>query len=74
MGGIQSREKNGNFHNSVMTMVNTLCYHKHDIVIITLDRNVPFTFTVSPICVGDWNIKVEPGDKVTGALHCFVEI
>ena len=53
-----------------MTMVKTLCYHKHDIVIITLDRNVPFTSSVKPICVGDSDIEVKAGDSVM-VLHCI---
>ena len=37
---------------------------KNDIALLTLDRNVPFTSTVKPICVGDLNIAVNPGDRV----------
>ena len=40
------------------------CTLKNDIALLTLDRNVPFTRTVKPICVGDLNIAVNPGDRV----------
>ena len=41
--------------------------YDNDIAILTLDRNVPFTSWVKPICVGNQNIKVKPGDKVPRA-------
>ena len=41
--------------------VNILTY---DIAIITLTKNVTFTELVKPICIGDMNVPVKPGDKV----------
>ena len=40
-------------------------YKQYDIALITLDRNVPTNKMERPICFGDMNIPVKPGDKVS---------
>ena len=40
---------------------------KNDIAIITLDREVVFSKFVRPICIGDLNTPVNPGDKVSSS-------
>ena len=55
--------------------VNILTY---DIAIITLTKNVTFTELVKPICIGDMNVPVNPGDKVftlqkhTTYIHTYI--
>ena len=38
--------------------------YEHDIAILTLERKVNFSRNVKPICVGDGQREVKPGDKV----------
>ena len=66
---LNTKDRNSHFilkvHRHILRNVTT---YDNDIAIITLDRNVPFTSLVKPICVGDESIKVKPGDQVTRAL------
>ena len=38
--------------------------YQNDIALVTLDRDVPFSAVVRPICTSDEEVKVKPGDKV----------